>query len=331
MKKLMFITMILCLTVSMGLASTFNVADGDWFVDGNWDPAGVPTTTDVAEINGGRVANIASGSATAEQLQLGVGSNGTLNISGGTLTTGAVDKSVWIGNAGATGTLNMTSGQIVSNSRVSIGGEFNNNAAAAVVNLSGDAKISQVGGTGHAAIGFGSGSVVDIAMSGTSEIAFTALTSAQYVDMRLGDITVNQSDNSRFYSSGNLRLGSALNADAQGVDWAMTGGTIEVGNGFYIYNTALNVGGDGAVFADSLIIGNNSKQYVNVSGNGTLNLRGQSATELEAMFGSLITGDGLATRTVDIGGTEYTQVYVPEPATLILLGCGAILLKRRKN
>jgi hypothetical protein len=325
----------MCLLVSTSQAVVdFNVPSGDWFVASNWYPAGVPTFGDAASINGGRVASIASGNAMANQVYLGHGTDGTLNMSGGTLMTmpGGPDKSLWIGDGAGHGTLNMTGGEVICNNRWAIGGDWNEGGTA-TVNLSNDAKMSFVAGITASPIGYSKTSVVNINMSGTSVFEVTHLAPAYphgYIDFRLGDITVNMSDDSRIYSSGNIRLGGTSALSAMGVNVFMTGGTLEMDAGFHAYNDShVILSGDSEMFAAFLNIFDTCT--IDISDDALLNVKDRTIEELEAMFGTQITGSGLAARTVTIEGVEYTQVYVPEPATLILLASGMLVLKRRRR
>src|SRR5690242_5537117 len=78
---------------------------GNWFDAANWSN-GVPTLADEVRFNSNGTANIASGSAGANRLTIGAGAatGGTINLSGGSLTS-MYDVKVGSG-ASSAGTLN---------------------------------------------------------------------------------------------------------------------------------------------------------------------------------------------------------------------------------
>jgi hypothetical protein len=95
------------------------------------------------------------------------------------------------------------------------------------------------------------------------------------------------------------------------------GGTVQFGN-MTIYN---------ATGCDS---------YMDITGGELLILNAnKSVADMQAwitagdIFNSL--GTGLLVTTKDVSGTLYTSVTVPEPATMVLLSLGGLILLRKKN
>jgi outer membrane autotransporter protein len=84
--------------------------DNDWFTAANWSPTGAPALTDDAIIGNGTQATIAMPGATAQVVDLGGLTPGTLNVNGtGELTAGG---NVFVGSTD-NGTLNITGGGTV--------------------------------------------------------------------------------------------------------------------------------------------------------------------------------------------------------------------------
>jgi hypothetical protein len=160
-KMIMCIAIMVCI-VSIGEAAIKSVASGDWNNSATWD-AGIPTSTDAVYLTGGYAVTNNSAGSIANLIRTGVdgaatlnvisgdlsssggditaghngGSSGTINLTGGTITT-AANKGTYIGGviASAKGTLNISGGTFTAqNTRVGIYGE-------GVMNLSGSGVLS---------------------------------------------------------------------------------------------------------------------------------------------------------------------------------------------
>lgn len=104
-----------------GELRTFNVANGDWSEDDNWDPSGIPEPGDGAVVGNDRVAVINSDVGNLELFAVGstVGDTGTLNIEDGALLE---LRRGYVGGAGGalggtagptTGIINMSGGELL--------------------------------------------------------------------------------------------------------------------------------------------------------------------------------------------------------------------------
>lgn len=66
--------------------TSWNVGSGDWGTGANWDTTNVPTSSDLALINNGGVANITSNQNPNNiRVATGGGTSGTVNQTAGTL------------------------------------------------------------------------------------------------------------------------------------------------------------------------------------------------------------------------------------------------------
>ena len=91
--------------------ATHLTSTGDWSTGGNWDN-GEPDAAKVAFVGGGLTATVSSAGEVADTLVIGHNEavspgNGTLSQTGGALT---IDNDLILGNAGTTGTYQMTAG-----------------------------------------------------------------------------------------------------------------------------------------------------------------------------------------------------------------------------
>lgn len=128
-----------------------NSGTGNWNVTANWDV--FPTAADAGRINNGGTALIdASQAVTAQFVILGDtnGANGTLNMTGGSLTTSSdirVGNNITVtgvGTSGGTGLISQSGGDILLN-----GGNVNigfGDTAVGTYNISGGSLLINVGG-----------------------------------------------------------------------------------------------------------------------------------------------------------------------------------------
>jgi len=134
----------------------FQPSDGQWNVDDNWSPSGVPTDVDIAVIEDEDTANIGIADAVADRIELGVFSTtGTLNIQPGAAVTMdetiedgfrslAVGGTSGVGTSPGVGTLNVDGGTLTSNAvnTLGFGGGPNNPGGEATMTVSNGATIN---------------------------------------------------------------------------------------------------------------------------------------------------------------------------------------------
>lgn len=251
----------LALSASTSIAAT-NInsqTDGKWNEEGTWDLNTVPGSTAAANIIGGNTVEFDSGTSSVAGLRVGNGSDGSLEVSAGSLTStttihvgynadGTLDvtggkiatsgtASNWaIGNTGSgLGTLNISNGgEVVASNRVYIGMA----GASGIVNIQNGGSLSVAsntyvgyGGTSSGTLNLYTGSTFS-QTAGSFMIGTTAGTgSSGTVNMYGGELKLTA-------TTSNLQIGygtqGTLNA---------TGGTITVGNEIQIGNSSLNAAG----------------------------------------------------------------------------------------
>lgn len=117
-KAALFLSAVLAsLTPARAVDRRWNVAAGDWFTNENWSPSGLPGVGDDTIFSNGGTAQIASGSAIIGDLFMGYFGSGSLNITGGSLTTGSF---VGFGTGGS-GTVNVSGGTWLNGDAVELG------------------------------------------------------------------------------------------------------------------------------------------------------------------------------------------------------------------
>jgi hypothetical protein len=153
--------------------------------------------------------------------------------------------------------------------------------------------------------------------------------------MHGGDITLGGAANG-VRTSGHLYVGNDTSDSSYFGKLYMDGGTIDVGATFYIANGV--GGGEAYLSGDALITANSLSMRPNASNvntpklsiadNARVIINGDITGTLSGYFANgWITG---ATYDYNITTPGKTTIYVPEPATICLLGLGALSLIRRK-
>ncbi len=245
----------------------------------------------------------------------GAGANGTVNVNytipTDTLTTGAF----YVGNNGATGTLNIVSGVVTANNVAEIGrgggtGNYNQSGGSLAV---GGLFALGIGGTGIGSISGGTTSsggdfrVGDGGGTGTLNISGTASITANgefQVGNGLGNGTVNM-------TGGNILANSwvAIGRDGGSGVFNLSGGTFTKGAG----NGTFDIGtfGNGATPASGILNQTggaiiNTVSTTNIardnSGSGVWNMFGGTATLAQLSVGN----EGVGTLTMDGVGTNLT-------------------------
>jgi len=297
--------------------SDFDVTSGDWNTASNWDPSGVPTSSDDARIgqsvNPG-TANIAdSASGTTDDLDIGSGgnSNGTLNL-------------------GANATLTVTRSMDVGTGSNAIG--VFNAGDNSVTTIATDLRIG--GSSGVGSFTLGTGATVDVgdqlilnngtytvdvtkfnistdlfAGSSNNEVNATSVTQ-QGGSLIVRDLQVGTgSNNTSSYDLNGQTLTATRDVilgenDGQG-DLFLNGGTLNVGVDFEVRNRTYTLDASSVTIGNAIKVGNRNNEannaYVTQS-NGNL-----TVTDLEVGTGA----NNFAT--YDVGGNT---LIVNEDVTL---------------
>ncbi len=231
---------------------------GNWSAPLNWNPTTVPNASDANLVNGGTatvdsavtnaltlkinsasVLNVQAGGAlTADTGEIGDGSAGTINVSGGTLT---FSNHVNFGTGGGIGIINQTGGTVNANGQwmaIGLGG----GAAGSAYNLSGGTLATLVG------VEVGSDRAGDMTISGTG---LANIGGTVEVGVRNG-------------SNGHLTVGSGtLNA-----------ASISIGSRQSLASGLVDMNGTGVInLTGALIVGNSGTGTFTQTG-GTLNMNG---------------------------------------------------------
>lgn len=160
----------LCAVVTSSARAVDAAASGDWSAPGTWTPA-EPVAADNAFIDNGFVVGLSQAGEVANRVDIGnaAGATGTLNITGGDLAVGSGGEfpSIRVGQfAGSTGTLNMSAGN------VTITGGTNNNLAQGDLMIGdlGNGNMLMTGGlitvSDEIVVGVGNGSVGVMTVNG---------------------------------------------------------------------------------------------------------------------------------------------------------------------
>jgi hypothetical protein len=274
----------------------FLSANGD-YVTGTWSAGSPPGPGDTAVINGARTANLSSTVSNITTFRLGDGSDGTFNVSSGASLSATGDSFIGISAAG-TGTLNQTGGTM------GVGGNF-------FVGFDSQANYL-LSGTGVMTVG--------------SNLWFRASTG-----------TVTQ-------SGGTLNTKGVFLGEVSGVNahYNITGGALNATVALDIGRTGgannpntpgqLNVSGTGLVTAANMIFGLDAADQLAISGGGVVDVL-QSAYSISQANSDIasghITGAGVTATTVNLGGTNYTQLAVaPEPTLTGVSALGMLAIGR---
>lgn len=304
---------VLALALLMGRAhavSTFAVANGDWNSASSWNPAAVPTSSDVAVIQSGDTA-VVDGADVAQYFALGSGGTaGTLLIqTGGSLTTSA---NAYVGRSavvGYTATLTMTGGSL------SVPGLFVGDATApASPTATSTATMTVSGGTftGTLAIGGPSGQTYGAGLpdqTGLFKIVGSSALISGGVASRA--LTVNT------YGTLEFDLGAS---GVSALNYSLTGDTVTFASGSALVVDGTNYTG--------------GSQTIQLIQYGTLT--GSVTGTSPASTVSLLNFNGYtASLSLDAGGhaIDLNIVAVPEPTAgaFLLLGAAMAGLSARRR
>jgi hypothetical protein len=325
-----------------GVVVFSNALDTAWGSYQNWKPTIVPTTNSTAVIGDTAVLSpatveLTTGAQAAKNLYLGTNANsqGTLNMTGGTLTFPAAGKIVVAGATGSTGTLNQTGG--------SIGGITSGDLSIAAGNNS--KGVLNIGGSGSVITSTWSvagGQYSDGTLTVSNMYWRQYLTDVRTVgsaEGALGRLNVQSNAIMDFFDGSNprnLTLGSAAGST----------GIVEVtGNGVITNVSILSVGGvgggvgqmtvsgSGEVFLTGLssgidIGGTNNSSWVTVADSGYVQgLRNfgkaaDSVATLTLSNNAVALGNNSATvgQFLSLGLTSNSlgRIYINDNASLII-------------
>ncbi|WP_369719614.1 autotransporter domain-containing protein [Bradyrhizobium sp. LLZ17] len=291
----------------------------DWFINGNWNPSGVPNAADAVTIDttSPNAAVINGGAAAAASLVVGLGVGGTLQVlQGGSLsaTTTEIGSATGIhgaitvdgvGSALSAGTLAAGMdgiGQLT----VSNGGQVSSSGGAYLGYYGGSSGTASVDGAGSTWINTG---VLTVGNAGTGALTITnggLVTSTGAINIgnsigASGRVLVDGAGSSLgLTSNANLTIGGAGN----GTLTITNGGAVADVNGFV--GTA--VGATGSVVVDG--VGSSwmtaNAFFLGYSGRGTLTItNGGTVVSAAAAIGGTIGGSG-GSAVIDGIGSSWT-------------------------
>ena len=323
----------------------WNVANGTWVTDSNWNPSGPPTASDDIVVKNGGTATIGSGDvAVSDRAYIGyTGGNGTVTMTGGTfdLNQIRVSKASAAGdNTGGdtTGTFNLSGGTVtVGEVQVGQGGH-----GASGMNAS-TGYFNHSGGT----VDFTAGGVLSVGTTGTGTYTLSGTGVVNGKTMQVGYGRTYYAEDGHSVGVFTQSAGTTVTADVSldiGTGWDeigngtynMQGGTLNIkGYGLNLgYAQAgtdggnedqvgtFNLSGGTVNMTAHIIMGDNAAggQYnINFSGGtltdaaagANLTVRGNSAV------GATFTASGGGTRTVDLAGTLTNNGVVKADGTTL--------------
>jgi len=299
-------------------------ANNLWTTAANWNetsnPDTYPGTGDIVRVEDASVTQpLIDSTVTASHTKIWVGADvsgssvATLTMTGGSLaSTGAFDFIVGYG-ATHEGTINM----------------------------SGDSSIT-VGGSNLKAFDIGFYGTGSVTMSGSASIAATAGVGVGYATTGTGSLTMS--------GSATVTAGTSVLIGRLGTGTlTMNGGTITAADSFYVgWNYASYTGtGTVSLNAGLIQVGNSSDDEFSMTTGSTMNITGGTMTIFDddgskaTAIQGYVTGNQLSGYgyydlshvivSWDEDNSLTTVTAVPEPATICMLGFGALALLRRKR
>ena len=319
-------TKILALAAALLLAAgsafagpTGSIATGDWNTAGTWN-SGVPTDGTATGIVNGRTVTFQTGdswsgaaapTAWANGLLIGStggpetwwaigapGGAGTLNVTGGTMSTGYLAIGF-----DATGTMNVSGGTVTANQELLLGWQ---GATGSSINVSGG-TFNMAGGAADYNIGQGAAATLNVS-GGTVNMNRTVnIQNASSLNVSGGTLNVN--------STSTIQTGSSVNVSGTGVvnmnEYFTTGGTVNVSGGTLNFQRA---GGSHFGLSTTAVMTLSGGQvnavtdlYLGLAGNGTVNQSGGIFSTGTQQF-SLGAASGTAAYNQS-GGTLETSVF----------------------
>ncbi|MFH1983294.1 MAG: autotransporter domain-containing protein [Pseudomonadota bacterium] len=336
---------------AMAAVQNWNVGTGDWFAGGSWAIGGVPNiaTNDFTSINNGGTAQILSGAATTNLLNIGnnAGNTGTVTIQNNASTLTANTIVAGSNNATAAGTLNILGGARVTSGNLSIG----LNAATGTLNIANGGIVTvtnailvgnSAGSTAAFNIGTGGAAGVVNAPSLNSITGTNDAVNFNHTDTNYYLTNDGTSGGAAVLITGNLKvnhLGSGTTilsgANTYSGPTTVNAGTLfvngSIASSTTTVNTGATLGGTGTVGAVTINGGTlapgNSIGTLNVTGNVDFTGGGNYSVEVDAAGGSdKIVATGTATLTSGIVSVQPTSgTYAVSTDYTILTATGGLI------
>ncbi|MDC0598323.1 autotransporter domain-containing protein [Gammaproteobacteria bacterium] len=229
--------MLLPVPRAMAAVQNWNVGTGDWFTPGSWS-GGVPAAVDFTTINNGGTAQILSGAATTNLLNIGnnAGNTGTVTVQNNATTLTANIISVGSNDATAAGTLNILGGGTVTSGNLSIG----INDATGTLNIAGGGVLNVTNQilVGNDAV---STAIFNIGTGGAAGVVNApSLTSAGGAN---GTVNFNHTDTDYYFTNDGTSGGTAVLLEGSLlVNHTGSGTSILAGIHTYTGATTINAG-----------------------------------------------------------------------------------------
>jgi len=322
-------------------SQSVSVSSGSWSNASTWNTP--PVNNGSVEVSGGRTVTFGVGDSYTGSptwfAGLGVGNStaGTLNITGGTLTTGA-----WYVGHQTTGTVNLSGGSLIANGNQMFFGWTNT----ATMNVTGG-TMSMNGSNVNYNIGHGAQSFINVSSNGVANFAggMNLLNNSQ-LNNNGGIVTINAGTAAQFVVQGNSSINQTAGTTMTGTNlWLganATTGTLNLSGGTWTQNGFLRWGvfasGNGIINQTSgtfemgstfeVWAGASSTSSYNLSG-GTFRVTGTNV-KFNVASGAArfnITGSS-GNVTVDTGTNNFSapnaSTFNNAAATLTKIGSGTL-------
>jgi T5SS/PEP-CTERM-associated repeat protein len=310
----------------------------EWTTSGNWSPAGATTSADTANINTTSGPTVSSLNGQANSVNVGNTANGSLTISGGTLTDATGTIAISLGVTG-TGTVSGSSAHWTNSGNLTVG---NNGTANLIVSNGG--HISDFSGLlGNGANGTGTATITDsgsqwtnsnalnVGQSGTGTLKILNGAAVTAVNGSVGAAASSNGTaeidgiGSSWMNSGNFVVGSGMNA--HGTASIQNGGLVTDVQGKIGQNAGstgmVTVTGSGSQWTNSayLIVGNLGNGTLEIENGGYVSSVGVNGTGVPGLDGvaAIIGNTNNSTSTVLVDGTGSAM----SNAGVLLVGGGS--------